>query len=108
MPFQLPQNADQFSDSALEFWKRISGEKRNSPLAAGDWYPFETLSCLDTVKELIASDYETFAGDIGGYPVAELGCADGDFAMLFASWGAAVDAIDYAPNNSIACRVSLG
>ncbi len=31
--------------------------------------------------------------------MADIGCGDGDFAMLFAHWGAAVDAVDYAETN---------
>lgn len=32
-------------------------------------------------------------------PLADIGCGDGDFALLFARLGVEVDAIDFAPNN---------
>ena len=32
-------------------------------------------------------------------PALDIGCGDGDFALLFSRWGTDVDAIDYAPNN---------
>lgn len=100
MPFQIPENPAQFLRSARELWVKLKDEKIKTVLPEGDWYPFDTLSCVPTVTELISRDFDIFAADIAGRPVADIGCADGDLAMLFAGWGADVDAIDYAPNNN--------
>lgn len=99
MPLRLPENTAKILSSAQEFWARIKDEKTKTPLREGCWYPFDTLSCLSTVTDLVSRDYQDLAADIAGLAVADLGCADGDLAMLFARWGADVDAIDYAPNN---------
>src|ERR1035438_9261623 len=99
MPFRIPENPAAFLRSAQELWVRLKDEKKKTQLTEGDWYPFDTLSCVPTVAELISRDFDDLAADIAGRPVADIGCADGDLAMLFAGWGADVDAIDYAPNN---------
>ena len=98
MPFRIPESPAAFLRSAQDLWLKLKDEKKTQ-LAEGDWYPFDTLSCVPTVTELISRDFDVVAADIAGRPVADIGCADGDLAMLFAGWGADVDAIDYAPNN---------
>ncbi len=97
--FQFPKDPESFLRSGQEFWTKIQDEKRKLALPGLDWYPFETLSCLPTVAELISRDFDDFAGDIAGRPVADIGCGDGDFGMLLAHWGAHVDAVDHVPNN---------
>ncbi|MGD0299245.1 MAG: hypothetical protein ABSE86_19240 [Bryobacteraceae bacterium] len=99
MPFRIPENPAAFLRSAQELWVKLKEEKKKTQLAEGDWYPFDTLSGVPTITELISRDFDIVAADIAGRPVADIGCADGDLAMLFAGWGADIDAIDYAPNN---------
>lgn len=99
MSFRMPESPEAFLRSARELWVKLKDEKHTTPLPEGDWYPFDTLSCAPIVTELISRDFDALAADIAGRPVADIGCADGDLAMLFAGWGAEVDAIDYAPNN---------
>jgi SAM-dependent methyltransferase len=99
MPFQIPESPAAFLHSARELWVKLKEEKSKTVLPEGDWYPFDSLSCAPVVTELISRDFDVLAADIAGWPVADIGCADGDLAMLFAGWGAEVDAIDYAPNN---------
>jgi tRNA (mo5U34)-methyltransferase len=99
MPFRIPESPEAFLRSARELWVKLKEEKLKAVLPEGDWYPFDTLSCAPIVAELISRDFDVLAADIAGRPVADIGCADGDLAMLFAGWGADVDAIDYAPNN---------
>ncbi|HEV8041777.1 MAG TPA: hypothetical protein VGP62_23065 [Bryobacteraceae bacterium] len=99
MPFRIPESPAAFLCSAQDLWVKLKDEKKKTQLAEGEWYPFDTLSCVPTITELISRDFDVVAADIAGRPVADIGCADGDLAMLFAGWGADVDAIDYAPNN---------
>jgi tRNA (mo5U34)-methyltransferase len=99
MSFRMPESPEAFLRSARELWVKLKDEKQKAVLPEGDWYPFDTLSCAPIVTELISRDFDALASDIAGRPVADIGCADGDLAMLFAGWGAEVDAIDYAPNN---------
>lgn len=100
MPFRIPENPATFLHSAQELWVKLKDEKKKTVLPEGEWYPFDTLSCVPTITELLSRDFDLVAADIAGRPVADIGCADGDLAMLFAGWGADVDAIDYAPNNN--------
>jgi tRNA (mo5U34)-methyltransferase len=99
MSLQLPDSPDRFLQSSLAFRAEIAEIKRENALRQGNWYPFDTLSCLPIVTELFAKDYADIMASISSAPVADLGCGDGDFALLFARWGVAVDALDYPPNN---------
>jgi len=99
MPFHLPDSPDRWLESGLAFREEIGEIKRKTGLPQGSWYPFDTLSCLPTLAGLLADDFDRVLASVRSAPVADIGCADGDFALLFARWGATVDALDYLPNN---------
>ena len=83
----------------MRFWTEVQQRKKAAVLSGCGWYPYESLSALSTVAGLISPVFDEVAESVRCAPVADIGCADGDFGMLFARWGAEVDAIDYAPNN---------
>src|SRR5712691_3346459 len=104
MPFDFPQNPTEFFQGGLQFWIELQQLKRDIILPDSGWYSYESLSALPVVAELIAPVFDEIAESIASAPVADIDCADGDFGLLFARWGADVDAIDYAPNNFNAMR----
>jgi 2-polyprenyl-3-methyl-5-hydroxy-6-metoxy-1,4-benzoquinol methylase len=63
------------------------------------WYPYESLSSLGVVAGLLAPFREELDGVLRGAPAADIGCGDGDWAVLLAQLGAAVDAIDHRESN---------
>ena len=99
MSFKFPENPSEFLEYGLQFSAEVRQQKRIAALPGYGWYPYDSLSALSIVAELISPVFDEIAESIVDAPVADVGCADGDFAMLFARWGADVDAIDYAPNN---------
>lgn len=99
MAEQLPSSPDSFLHRGLAFRAEIAEIKQKTTLPHGDWYPFDTLSCLPIVTELLSRDFDEVISSVSCASVADIGCADGDFALLFARWGCAVDALDYLPNN---------
>lgn len=99
MALGFPQNSEEFLEWGQQFWTQIQKLKRVTALADSAWYPFDSLSALPTVTEVIAPFFNDIAECMKSARAADLGCGDGDFAMLLAGWGLEVDAIDYAPNN---------
>jgi len=96
---KFPKNLSDFLEHGLQFSVEVRQRKKTAPLPGYGWYPYDSLSALSTIAELISPVFDEIAESIMNAPAADVGCADGDFAMLLARWGADVDAIDYAPNN---------
>jgi len=73
-----------------------------TPLSPG-WYPFNSFTGLEIGLQLIAPVYTELTRSLATKPIADIGCGNGDIALLFAHWGAAVgagvDAIDWPPTN---------
>jgi tRNA (mo5U34)-methyltransferase len=91
--------ADEFLKFGLEFSSELRSIKRQIDPPSPGWYPHESLSSLPILAELISPLYDEIAAGIGDARVADIGCADGDFALLLVRCGFPVDAIDHAPNN---------
>jgi tRNA (mo5U34)-methyltransferase len=81
------------------FQTQLEELKRASTVADYGWYPHAPLSALRFVSDLLAGDFEEVAALVATEPVADIGCADGDFALFFAHLGADADAIDHAESN---------
>jgi tRNA (mo5U34)-methyltransferase len=99
MAFDRPNDAAEFLTRGLQFWADIRAAKRDAAIRDPGWYPYESLSALPSITDLIRPYFDEITNCIIASPVIDLGCADGDIAMLFASLGADVDAIDFARNN---------
>src|SRR6266850_2534846 len=99
MKLSFPRNPTEFIKRGQQFWTEVQKLKKETALPDAEWYPYDSLSALPAVAELIAPVFDEIAECMTSAPTADIGCADGDFAMLFASWGLEADAIDYAVNN---------
>lgn len=63
------------------------------------WYPYDTLSNLVHLDQLLRGEYRSFDFLTGNLPVADIGAADGEFAFLLSRFGFHVDVFDHAPTN---------
>ena len=115
----FPKNHQEFLRAAGEFRGRLSRLKAATHVADYGWYPYESLTALPVIAELWADHYEDLRHACCSGGAADLGCADGDFAMLLAHFGIPVDAVDHREANfnqmrgvealreTLACGVSI-
>ena len=95
-----PGNVSEFLREGCQIQADLRAFKSANPLPDYGWYPYDSLSALPVVADLLATVYDELASLIRSKPVADLGCADGDWALLFSQLGAkAVDAIDHRESN---------
>jgi SAM-dependent methyltransferase len=73
--------------------------KASTQLSDYGWYPYESLTALPVIADLFADHYSDLRQACCTGGVADLGCADGDFAMMLAHLGARVDAVDHREAN---------
>jgi tRNA (mo5U34)-methyltransferase len=99
MPASWPHHPAEFLQLGCEIQAHLRNCKARTPLLDYGWYPYESLAALPVVAELIAPVYEQLGEAIRSKPVADLGCGDGDWAVLFSNMGADVDAIDHRESN---------
>ena len=99
MAADFPGSANDFLHAGLRFATTVSEARRANAVADYGWYPYESLSALPLITELIAESYPEILESCRRAPIADLGCADGDLALLLASFGASVDAIDHIESN---------
>lgn len=64
------------------------------------WYPYDILGSLCHLAPLLNGHFEAVAGVLQTHPILDVGCADGDLSLLFASLGCRVTAIDNPPTSS--------
>jgi tRNA (mo5U34)-methyltransferase len=95
MPANFPQKPDEFLQRGETFRAELQALKRGLMVPDYGWYPYESLSALGTLAELIEPLFEDVSGALSSGPVADIGCADGDLGLLCAQLGAQVDAIDH-------------
>ena len=90
---------------ASEFHQRLKTIKSAHPLDGVEWYPWVSLAAMETLDGFLGGDVEKLRGLIGGAPVLDVGCGDGDVGFFLESLGGLggraieVDAIDHAPTN---------
>src|SRR5437667_836319 len=99
MTIQLPGTPQQFLEAGQRLQATLRRVKSEVAVPDYGWYPYEPLSALPLVHELIAPVYDDVMDACSSAPVADLGCADGDLAMMFARMGVEVDAIDHRESN---------
>lgn len=83
---------------ASAFGEELSAAKLELA-AASEWYPYQSLSNLWHLDNLLTSQNRDLSRLIGGRPVADIGAADGDVAFFLARQGVTVDVIDNGPTN---------
>ena len=99
LPPSFPMDVAEFIVRAEQFRAELKEIKRRTALPDAQWYPFESLSALPIIVDLISPCFNEIARAATSSPIADIGSGDGDVAMLLARFGACVDAIDCARNN---------
>src|SRR5215471_9045855 len=84
---------------ANQYHDRLRGIKSANPLDGVDWYPWASLAAMEPLDGFLGGDVAKLQELIGGAPVLDVGCGDGDVGFFLESLGATVDAIDHAPTN---------
>jgi len=87
--------ASEFLRQGDTFRAELQALKRRLLVPDYGWYPYETLSALGILTELIEPVFDEVAPALSSGPVADIGCADGDLGLFCARLGAQVDAIDH-------------
>jgi tRNA (mo5U34)-methyltransferase len=86
--------------AAREFEKRLNAVKQRCALPKGkEWYAYHTFSNLTHLTELLTGDHRKLLALTEGYPLLDIGCADGDLAYFFEDLGLQVHAIDHPATN---------
>ena len=96
---EFPQTISDFKQAAGVFAAELRDLKKRLLVADYGWYPYETMTSLPAMCELLAPVYSDVSAAITRSPVVDIGCGDGDLAMLFARLGCDVDAVDHAETN---------
>jgi tRNA (mo5U34)-methyltransferase len=85
---------------ASQFHRHLESLKSRAALDQGrTWYPWFSLAAFEVLDQFLHSDPDALHRLIGGRPVLDAGCGDGDVAFFMESLGARVDAVDHAPTN---------
>jgi tRNA (mo5U34)-methyltransferase len=88
-----------FLSQGEAFRERLDQIKRSTVVPDYGWYPYGSLSSLPILANLLGDDLAEILGLLASEPMADVGCGDGDLAMLFAGLGFDVDAVDHAESN---------
>jgi tRNA (mo5U34)-methyltransferase len=95
----FPADPRQMLAQAQDFRRRLRQVKSAITAPEQGWYPYESLSALSEFVELIGDDLDGVRQALAREPALDLGCGDGEFAMLLDHLGVACDAIDHAETN---------
>lgn len=95
----FPRNLGEFRTAAEAFSGELRHLKERLPVPDYGWYPYESMTSIPALSELLAPIYSDVSEAIEKGPVVDIGCGDGDLAMFFARLGCQVDAIDHAETN---------
>lgn len=98
-PLQFPPSAKDFFRVGDEWWAAIREQKARFSQPGFDRYPFESLTALPVLCDLLAPVYGEIVKALQAGPLLDIGCADGDLSTLFARYGTEVDAVDCASTN---------
>lgn len=99
MSVEFPSSAKDFLTAGLRFAASLSEVKKTAAITDYGWYSYESLTALPLLAELLGDSYSEILDCCRTAPIADLGCADGDLAVMLASFGATVDAIDHKETN---------
>ena len=85
-------------DLGFAFKQKLDAVKAGlSPSFA--WYPYDSLSNLVHLNRLLTGDRRLLLDLVGGRPLLDLCCADGELAYFLESIGCQVDAVDHPIGN---------
>jgi tRNA (mo5U34)-methyltransferase len=99
-PFALlPRNPDEFVERAHSFRSVLQQAKEQPPAPNLDWYPYDSMASIDHARLCLETCFPEFLRALRSGPLLDIGCADGDLSVFFASLGLPVTAIDNRPTN---------
>ncbi len=75
-------------------------QAKQEPIADGlSWYAYDTMASLQHLRPLLDTYFWNFKRAVESGPMLDVGCADGDLGLFFASLGRQVTAVDNPPTN---------
>jgi hypothetical protein len=93
------------SFTTLSLWRRsrrirqeLSGIRSRGLPSGGPWYPYDVFGNCKRLCRLLGLCFDIGAL-MGDLPVADIGCADGDFSFLLSAMGCPVHAFDNPGTN---------
>jgi tRNA (mo5U34)-methyltransferase len=86
-------------EHAKPFAAKLQETKHRLEPADGFWYPYQSLSNVGILQDLLQGQYADLSALIGDDPVADIGAADGDMSFLLEEMGCDVDLIDWGLTN---------
>ena len=95
----FPANYDEFLERVRRFAQRLEAAKSELEVPDYGWYPYQSLATLDSVAGLLRDDFDELRDLLVTAPAADVGCADGDYALLLDSLGVETDAVDHQETN---------
>src|SRR6266850_7432448 len=96
---EFPKGINEFRRTGEEFAAELVNIKKRLTVSDFGWYPYETMTTLSVISDLLDPVYAEVSSAVSRTPVADIGCGDGDLAMFFSRLGCEVDAIDHAESN---------
>lgn len=96
----FPNSIEELLQAAVAFSKTLALTKRDPLPLPLTWYPYDILSSLCHLAPMLNGHFEAIANVLQTHPILDIGCADGDLSLFFASLGCGVTAIDNPPTNS--------
>ena len=94
----------QLAAEAGRFEARLRAAKARISEPGLAWYPYQSLSNLDTFEGVLSEENQHIFDHADGQALVDIGCADGELAFFFESLGFRVDAIDHPIPNYNAMR----
>lgn len=83
---------DELIRQATEFRATLAKRKKQLASDHWQWYPYDTLANFTHFQQLLPN--QTLHSLIGEFPIADIGCGDGDLALFLAEQGYVIDALD--------------
>src|SRR5579883_3640412 len=88
---------DRLASEAQKFRNKLDAIKRN--IKNVRWYPYHSLNNFKHIAGTLTGRRRFLANLLGGGPVLDIGCGDGDLSFFLESLGQRVQAIDFGPTN---------
>jgi hypothetical protein len=95
----LPDSLEDFVAAAHAYRSTLAAVKQQQPSSRFSWYPYDIMASIDHSKRCLRDCYPEFLRALRSGSILDIGCADGDLAMFFASLGSTVTAMDNRPTN---------
>jgi tRNA (mo5U34)-methyltransferase len=95
----IPESVEEWRAAGEQLAAELREVKARVDVPDYGWYPYETLTATGVLSEVLGPVWRDVREAAAKCGVADIGCGDGDLAMLFARMGCQVDAVDHAESN---------